>query len=123
MLKDFGQNIDKIFQAEEVAETYIFFPDPWANKDRQRKHRLLQEIFLEKLFHITQTGGKLYFKTDHQEYFDSTKEIIEIQNLWTIQQWTNNYENSEIFDMNNITEFEGFYRGENTHINYLELVK
>jgi len=54
MLKDFGQNIDKIFEIEEIAETYIFFPDPWANKDRQRKHRLLGAEFLEKLFSITQ---------------------------------------------------------------------
>jgi tRNA G46 methylase TrmB len=65
----------------------------------------------------------MYFKTDHKEYFDSTKEIIESQWLWKIANWTHNYENSEIFDMDNITEFEGFYRGEKTDINYLELEK
>lgn len=53
MLKDFAQNIDKIFIPGEVSETYIFFPDPWANKDRQRKHRLLQEEFLKNLYNIT----------------------------------------------------------------------
>lgn len=55
MLKDFGQNIEKIFTPEEISETYIFFPDPWGNKDRQRKHRLLQADFLEKLYTITQS--------------------------------------------------------------------
>ncbi len=123
MLKDFAQNIDKIFMQWEVAETYIFFPDPWANKDRQRKHRLLQAKFLNNLHQITKTGGKLFFKTDHREYFDSTREILEEQWLWKVVSWTHNYENSEIFDIDNITEFEWFYRGENTDINYIELQK
>lgn len=123
VLKDFAQNIDKIFNESEVSETYIFFPDPWANKDRQKKHRLLQEQFLENLYNITAVWGKLFFKTDHKEYFDSTREIIEKQWLWKILSWTHNYEESEIFDMKNITEFEWFYRGEKTHINYMELEK
>jgi len=123
MLKEFGQNIDSVFWKEEVSETYIFFPDPWANKDRQRKHRLLQEKFLKKLHDITKTWGKVFFKTDHKEYFDSTRAIIEQQWLWGTDKRTHDYEQSEIFDMKNITEFEGFYRGENTKINFLELVK
>ena len=123
LLKDFGQNIDKIFSQGEIAETYIFFPDPWANKDRQKKHRIMLPAFLEKLFRVTKVWGKVFFKTDHREYFDSSVEIIEIQWLWKIEQKTHNYENSEIFDTKNITEFEGFYRWEKTAINYLELTK
>ena len=123
LLKDFGQNIDKIFSQWEISKTYIFFPDPWANKDRQKKHRIMQAEFLENLFHITQSSWRVLFKTDHREYFDSSIEIIEKQWLWKISQKTYNYENSEMFDMKNITEFEGFYRGEKTAINYFELVK
>lgn len=123
MLKAFWQNIWNIFAPQEISQTYIFFPDPWANKDRQRKHRLLQTNFLENLYNVTKNGGKLFFKTDHREYFDSTHEIIKNQWLWTIKSRTHNYEESENFDMNNITEFEWFYRGEKTDINYIELVK
>jgi len=123
MLKDFAQNIDKIFVEGEISQTYVFFPDPWANKERQRKNRLLQETFLNNLYQITKPWGKLFFKTDHKEYFDSTREIIENQWLWKIVNWTHDYENSEIFDMNNITEFEWLYRGEKTDINYIELAK
>ena len=123
MLKDFGQNIDSIFTQWEIEETYIFFPDPWANKDRQRKHRLLQETFLQKLYDITKPWGKVFFKTDHREYFDSTKEIIQSLWIWKIIKSTYNYEDSEIFDMKKITEFESFYRGEKTDINYLELAR
>ena len=123
MLKDFGQNINKIFWEWEVSETYIFFPDPWANKDRQRKNRLLQEDFLRKLYTITTDWWKIFIKSDHKEYFESTKTIIESLWLWKIQKWSHDYENSDIFDMNNITEFEWFYRGEKTDINYMELIK
>jgi tRNA (guanine-N7-)-methyltransferase len=54
LLKDFGQNIDKIFDKEEIETTYIFFPDPWP-KDRHAKHRIMQEEFLEKLYNITES--------------------------------------------------------------------
>jgi tRNA (guanine-N7-)-methyltransferase len=121
VLKDFAQNIDKIFVEWEISQTYIFFPDPWANKERQKKNRLLQAQFLKNLHTITKTWGKLFFKTDHKEYFDATREIIEQQWLWKTVTWTHNYENTEIFDMDNITEFESFYRGVNTNINYIEL--
>jgi len=122
MLKDMAQNIDKIFTENEISETYIFFPDPWP-KDRHKKHRLLQANFLKNLFNITKSGWKLYFKSDHREYFDSVKQLVEQEWIWSILNWTHNYENTQVFDMNNITEFESMYRGENTDINYMELQK
>lgn len=79
VLKDFAQNIDQIFSPGEISESYIFFPDPWARKKKQLKHRLFQEDFLKKLYDITCPEGKVFFKTDHREYFDSTLEIIRNQ--------------------------------------------
>lgn len=123
LLKDFWENIDKIFKEGEVSQTYIFFPDPWARKDRQKKHRLMQAPFLENLYKITQKWGKVIFKSDHREYFDSTIEIIKKQWLWNIDTCIHHYEESEVFDMENITSFEAMYRWENKEINYMELVK
>lgn len=123
MIKDLGQNITKIFGPEEISETYVFFPDPYCNKKKQLKHRLFQEKFLSDLYERTIRGWTLIFKTDHREYFDTTKQIIESQNLWTIETWTHNYEKSEYFDMSNITEFEALYRGEKIEINYIVLRK
>jgi tRNA (guanine-N7-)-methyltransferase len=77
LIKDFGQNIDKIFAENEISESYIFFPDPWGKKNSQKKNRLLQADFLTHLYTVTQDGGKLYFKTDHREYFESVLAIIE----------------------------------------------
>ncbi len=123
MLKDFGQNIDKIFCENEISETYVFFPDPWGKKNTQKKHRLLQADFLANLYSITKVWGKLFYKTDHREYFETTLKVIEGQWLWKISKMTQNYEDDEIFDTKNITEFEAMYRWDKIEINYVELVK
>lgn len=123
LLKDFGEHIDKIFEEWEIDESYIFFPDPWARKDRQKKHRLMQAPFIENLYNRTKAWGRLIFKSDHREYFDSSVEIIEEQWLWNIVTHVHDYENSEHFDMDNITSFEAMYRWEKKEINYLVLEK
>jgi tRNA G46 methylase TrmB len=56
MLKTFAQNIDKMFNKCEIDKTYVFFPDPWGKKDRQKKHRLFQEKFIRDLYEKTKTG-------------------------------------------------------------------
>jgi tRNA (guanine-N7-)-methyltransferase len=55
MLKTFAQNIDKIFAEEEIDKIYVFFPDPWGKKDRQKKHRLFQKKFIRDLYEKTKT--------------------------------------------------------------------
>lgn len=123
VLKDFWQNIDKIFWNSEISKTYIFFPDPWDKKDRQKKHKLLQKSFLENLYKITKTWWKVFFKTDHLEYFEEVLEIIKTQN-WKIEFLSYDYEKeSQIFDKKKLTEFESMFRWEKLKINYLEIIK
>lgn len=124
VLKDFWQNIDKIFEKWEVDETYIHFPDPWWKKDKQKKHRLLQKDFLANLHMITKSWWKLIFKTDHREYFDTVIETIKQQALWNNKILSYDYE-SELshFDTKTITEFEAYYRRFKTKICYLETEK
>ncbi len=123
VLKDFAEHIDQIFTNEEISQTYIFFPDPWANKEKQKINRLLQAPFLKHLFERTKKEGRVFFKTDHREYFDSTLEVIQQQGLWHIDSVSYDYAEGDIFSMEKITEFEGLYRGKDIHINYLELSK
>lgn len=123
LLKDLGQNIDKIFASSEISKTYIYFPDPW-HKDRQRKHKLLQKEFLQNLFYITKIGWKVCFKTDHKTYFDEVLEIIKELNLWKTEFISYDYEKeSEIFSKQKLTEFESMYREHKIKINYAEFVK
>ena len=124
LLKDFWQNIDKIFQENEIAKTYIFFPDPWDKKDRQKKHKLLQKTFLEKLFFITKQEGRVCFKTDHRWYFDEVLEMIQELNLFRIEKLSYDYENeTDVFDKKKLTEFESMFRWQKMKINYVEFIK
>ncbi len=122
ILKDYAENIDKIFDEEEISETIIFFPDPWAKKKSWLKKRLLQEKFLNNLYKITKTWWKMIFKTDHLGYFLHVLQEIE-KTKWTILFKTFDYEKEGLYENNSITEFEQIFRGQNLKVNYLELIK
>lgn len=124
LVKTMWQNIDKVFWDWELSLTYVFFPDPWARKDRQRKHRLWNEKFVSDLYDKTKKWGKVIFKSDHREYFDSTLEIIKDFWKWNIDKLSYDYENeTEAFDKKRLTEFEVIFRSQKIKINYIELSK
>lgn len=58
-----------------LAAVHVYFPDPWW-KSRHRKRRVLNEPFLNDVIRTLQTGGRLHFWTDVEEYFLSTLELI-----------------------------------------------
>lgn len=124
LLKIKGQNIDKFLGSEEIERTYIFFPDPWGNKDRQKKHRLFQEKFIRDLYEKTKVWWKLIFKTDHKEYFDTTLELFEKIWLWKIVLKSYDYEKeTDKFDSKDLTEFEAIFREDRIKVNYVEFEK
>ncbi|MDF1682742.1 MAG: hypothetical protein P1U46_03325 [Patescibacteria group bacterium] len=47
--------MDKVFEDLELTMTYIFFPDPWAKKERQRKNRLFSDKFISDLYDKTKS--------------------------------------------------------------------
>lgn len=124
LLKTKWQNISKIFDKWEISLTYVFFPDPWDKKDRQRKHRLWNEKFISDLYDITKTWWKVIFKTDHKWYFEDTLDLINKFWKWNVEKLSYDYENEiETFDKKNMTEFEEIFREHKIKINYLELFK
>lgn len=124
LVKSMAQNIDKIFEKNEVSLTYIFFPDPWDKKYRQRKNRLWSDKFVNDLYEVTKIWWKVIFKTDHLWYFEDTLEIINNFWKWNIEKLSYDYENEiESFDKKNLTEFESIFREHKLKINYLELKK
>lgn len=124
LLKTKGQNIDKFLGKEEIERTYVFFPDPWGNKDRQKKHRLFQEKFIRDLYEKTKIGWKLIFKTDHKEYFDTTLELFEKIWLWKIVLKSYDYEKeTDKFNSKDLTEFEAIFREDRIKVNYVEFEK
>ena len=124
LIKTSWQNIDKLFDENEIKTTYVLFPDPWDKKDYQKKNKLLNCEFFEKLFYITENNWIFIFKTDNNEYFDLVLDIVEKMNLWNILKMSRDYEKEiDSFDKTNLTEFESIFRGQWLKINYLELLK
>lgn len=62
-------NIDAIFDEDEVERIYINFCDPWPKK-RHSKRRLTHREFLDKYRKILYNNGEIHFKTDGEELFE-----------------------------------------------------
>jgi tRNA (guanine-N7-)-methyltransferase len=58
-----------------AAAVHVYFPDPWW-KQRHRKRRVMNELFLRDVERVLQGGGELHFWTDVAEYFDETLQLV-----------------------------------------------
>lgn len=75
--------IDKIndyFEADEVAEIWITFPDPQLRSGKIRK-RLTHPKFLRMYRELLQDKGKLHLKTDSPDLYSFTKKVLEMYDL------------------------------------------
>tara|TARA_B100000941_G_C28471668_1_gene536772 strand:- start:176 stop:775 length:600 start_codon:yes stop_codon:yes gene_type:complete len=79
------------FVDPKLRNTFVMYPDPWP-KYRHRKRRLLQHAFLELLACKTVSKGKLFFMTDHNQYFDWSINMIINSKLWELSgdEWPHN---------------------------------
>lgn len=75
--------IDALPDSVTFAEIWVLFPDPWPKK-RHHKNRLLQPGFFETLARRAGEGARLYFRTDHGEYFHAVAAEIPQVPTWRI---------------------------------------
>lgn len=71
-----GERLSYLFGENEVDSLFYFFPDPWP-KARHNKKRLFQETFLSMSHQVLKNGGKIFIKTDHDEYFEWMIEVAQ----------------------------------------------
>ena len=64
-----------LLPAHHARRVYVFFPDPWP-KRKHHSHRLFGPLFLNALWKRLETGGRLEFATDHEEYFGAVCECF-----------------------------------------------
>ncbi|WP_099340965.1 tRNA (guanosine(46)-N7)-methyltransferase TrmB [Candidatus Fonsibacter ubiquis] len=57
------------FSDNLFSKVFVLFPDPWM-KNKQKKRRLLNHFFLEKILKKMRTKSTLIFATDDQDYFN-----------------------------------------------------
>lgn len=64
---------------------FLLFPDPWPKK-RHHRRRLMQAEFLGKLAQRTIAGGRIFFRTDHAEYFQLCAKMVSEHSEWDLGQ-------------------------------------
>lgn len=64
-----------------IHNTYLMYPDPWP-KVRHHRRRLFNDLFLELLLTATTPDTKLFFKTDHQNYYKWAKDSVSRNSNW-----------------------------------------
>ncbi|GMN09859.1 tRNA (guanosine(46)-N7)-methyltransferase TrmB [Croceitalea sp. MTPC9] len=57
--------VDELFSKDEVSEIWITFPDPQI-KYKRTKHRMTNEVFLNKYQKVLKPGGIMHLKTDSE---------------------------------------------------------
>lgn len=62
---------------------FLLFPDPWP-KRRHHKHRLMQAGFLEALAKRAGEGTMLFFRTDHEPYYQEAIATLRNSTVWRL---------------------------------------
>lgn len=70
------QQLPDYFAPGEVSEMWIVFPDPFLNK---AKNRLTHPRFLLEYQRVLKPGGLIHLKTDSQELYNFTQEVLQEQ--------------------------------------------
>jgi tRNA (guanine-N7-)-methyltransferase len=97
-----------------VSRLHLSFPDPWP-KRRHQHRRLVDEDFLAASTSALATGGELWIKTDHADYFQCiTKAVGSRGDLFVAVPWAEEYPT---------TDFEDTYRSQDLPIYRMRLRK
>jgi tRNA (guanine-N7-)-methyltransferase len=113
--------LPEIFTPGELNDVYIFFPDPWE-KNRQHKHRLIQDEFLVRMFEVQRPGSRLFFKTDSQDYFAWSMERFE-RSPYRLAAHSYDLHSSEHVHSNFVTQFERIFINQGLKIGFAQLAR
>ena len=114
------QNLQEYFDADEVDEIWITFPDP-RPKGRDERRRLTHPRFLEIYRNILKPGGKVYLKTDNPDLFEYSLEVLSPMKDIIELTYTLDLYNSDLLSEHYgiQTTYEKQYLGEGIKIKYL----
>jgi len=113
------ENIETIFQPNEVDELWLTFPDPQPKK-RWTKKRLTSAVFQNKYLSILKTTAILHLKTDNEFLYQYTWALLKKNNVSIIKH-TNDVYNSHLLDIHhNIqTHYESIFAEQDNKITYI----
>ncbi len=110
------------FEANEVSEIWITFPDPHLKKGKEQK-RLTSERFLNYYKQLLKPGGIIHLKTDDPTLYEFTLETIKQLNLTLL------YADDDIYSkplhhpfLEIKTYYEKMHLAEGRKIKYIEFI-
>ncbi len=112
-----AEEIEDVFEKEEVNRIYLNFSDPWP-KDRHHKRRLTSREFFARYNNILKRDGTVEFKTDNRVLFDFSVEEVKAAG-WELAAVTYDLHNSDMNEGNIMTEYEIRFSEQGTPINKL----
>jgi len=67
--------VEYLLPPASVHALHLYFPDPWP-KRKHRKHRLVNETFVNAAQRALVPGGRVYFRTDDADYFAQMRAVF-----------------------------------------------
>ena len=120
-IRRFGEQIPEFVGENEITGMYINFPDPWEGNE---KNRIIQLPLFETLDKVLKVGGKLFFKTDHDVYYEDVLVLAKELKNYKVVYNTPDLHNSDKSEENILTEFEQLFLNKfQKNINYIEIEK
>ena len=118
-LRTFVEQLDEHFAPAEVSELWITFPDPRPKKGDIKK-RLTSPRFLDIYERIVAPGGIIHFKTDNQDLFEYSLELLQQRKAKNLKFTFDLYDSELEPDTHGIqTVYEKRYLAEGIKIKYL----
>lgn len=110
-----AENLEEIFENEEISRIYLNFSTPWP-KRRHHKRRLSHERFLNRYKNIIKDKAILELKTDNKELFEASCKYFEEFSMNIIEKDENISEEKSKY----ISEYERKFRNKNMPIYYIK---
>ena len=114
------QNILEYIPKNSINEIWITFPDPFP-RERDIKRRLTSPRFIDMYKDILKEDGVIHLKTDSDELYEYTLEVIEDMKLKVLKNISDIYSNGDIPNLTDIqTTFEKKHLEDGRKIKYLK---
>ncbi len=112
--------IEYFFGKDEVDEIWLTFPDPQPQSNRKRK-RLTSPLFLNRYKNFLKPGGIIHLKTDNEQLYRFTLNIIEEEKHQLLFASEDVYKLDHLHEATTIqTFYEAGYLKQDIPIKYIE---
>lgn len=78
--------VEWLLERASVSRLHLLCPDPWP-KAKHQGNRIVQGRFLQAVWELLESGGEFLFKTDHDEYFDWSREQVAAFRKFSVLPW------------------------------------